>query len=292
MIECKTHPHLRQAAKNISNVIRVSLCSFFMTNCAASAQEINVDYRPLMNTFPLHGPILVEVTFVNRGAESKKIELGADRREAFEFHVVDPEGQAATTVWRHESGVFDPGDFQLGPDSAYSQVIVLSDWYDFDKVGDYKVSASVSPLANRKTDPAVFRKEFVIRVEENPDSLVSLCSELATQATDTDIGVAGMAARALSYVDDPACLPYMERALEEGRPLAGILKGLGRIATPEAVDILERVLRKRDLSTYQAAAQALREVIERTEDERLRRRIEHLIENVPQPEVRIAPPVL
>jgi HEAT repeat protein len=98
--------------------------------------------------------------------------------------------------------------------------------------------------------------------ERDAKRLADVCERLAKTATATDYEPALDAAFALRYIQDPVAIPYLDRVITKAdwrlRGLA--VTGLGRIGTPEAVDVLKSHLNTSDQTLRSEIEVALWEI--------------------------------
>ncbi len=258
-------------------IISLLLLGVLATGSSTPAASPSVQFSPLFPEFSPRGPVLVKVTIANPTSQSLKIQLGADDQEAFEFDITQPDGAHLATRWHLEGGIFDLGNHEISPGQSYETVLILNRWTSFDMAGTYQIAPHlVSPFESTQVLGKI--EPFRLELSDDPDVLVDICHSLAKEASRPDLPAASLAASAFSYVESPICLPAMRQALARGRwVLGGILEGLGRIATPEAVEILKPYLKSESSSTALTAWRALEEAKTRTQDPTLKSKIDELL---------------
>ncbi|HSA91903.1 MAG TPA: hypothetical protein VLE48_02750, partial [Terriglobales bacterium] len=103
------------------------------------------------------------------------------------------------------------------------------------------------------------------------NALIASCRRLLTRAQQAGSVRAAMeATEALSYVDDPVAVQFLEEALEDYRTVGSAIAGLERIRNAEAVAVLIRPLDKPKNETAIRARAALQVIAHETDDEGLR----------------------
>jgi hypothetical protein len=149
---------------------------------------------------------------------------------------------------------------RAAPGAAAVSSIVLNDWFDFDKVGVYRIDLSVSPLSDSpRADMQVPDTPLTLTVLPRDEaSLASACGDLVIRLRDSkSVEVHRTAAKALAKVDDPAAVPFLAEALKQRdfRPL--IIEALVHLNTPDAVKALVSASRSGDDETSRLARAAL-----------------------------------
>jgi hypothetical protein len=194
----------------------------------------------------LHEPVIARISFENRSPENVQIDLGGDRKTAFVLLVGTPAGRTVTASYRWDSSVIDIaaalGTVKLPPGQKHTDYLLLNEWYDFDHVGRYNVTIRLSTgIQPSRGDGVIALPSLEVEIQpRNESALRTRCQEL----TNTARGTAGIiqradAALALSHIDDPIAVPYLDAILAETRTFDPIIiRGLLRIATTEARNTL------------------------------------------------------
>lgn len=221
-----------------------------------------VSYSLFSSKITLHEPVIIEFTLNNVFAESIKVDLGADRKEAFRFAVTQPDGVSRNLLLLRQEGIARFGSITLQPGQSYRQRLLINEWTDFPLPGKYLVAVRlVNPVQTQKglviAKDAGFRATLEV-APKDPEKLRSVCETLFSQmAASKSYEQAAEAILALSHIRDPVAVPYLEKSLVVGKlvePFA--IKGLAQIGNREAVQALISALnmRNRDIATLAQAA--------------------------------------
>jgi hypothetical protein len=199
------------------------------------------------------------VTFTahNLLLQTLHLDLGLNKKAIFEFVIEDPAGAIVTRRVGSE-GFGESGRVDVPPGSTFTERLRVNEWYDFETPGTYHVS--VRMLNDLTGEPYTLGGQpglqFTIQIgPRNADALEKLCRELADAATTrTSIAERMEAANTLSYITDPVSIPYLAQVMESGFLVEHYaIKGLGRIATPDAIKILMGALLHKDPDVRAAA---------------------------------------
>ena len=218
-----------------------------------SAQETVVTKFKLNSpTITLHEPVVMNFTILNVLRNSIQFDLGNNRKGNFQFAVTTPQGEKIPLPRIIEDGLTRVGKVSLDAGQTYTQMLLLNEWYPFSMQGKYEIEVRL--VSETKTSSGTEIKSSPQQtldlkvLPRNQDKLQATCESLAKAAIENPVFVqANDAALALSFVNDPIAIPYLKMVLFEGkmvRNLAAI--GLGRLATPSAVDILISALNEKD----------------------------------------------
>lgn len=268
MLMARNRGQLRQRALWTSAVVLASLLTPMQ---GRSDEPIQVSFA-LQETVTLHEPVYANFSVLDKLAESLRFDLGFDRKQNFRFSITQPDGSTAELRPYLRGGLGLRGDVTLGPGETYQQSILMNELYDLSRVGDYVIAVglvtAIGTVTGREVGPVPLTK-LTLRVgERDSQRLAEVCDRLAKRATGADYQAALDATLALGYVRDPITVPFLGRVLDDGdigvKSVAA--KGLARIGSPEAVQVLKSHLTtKDDLLKYyiQAALLQVREGRER-----------------------------
>ncbi len=246
-----------------------------ISGATAFAREVEISWQLEHPTVGLHEPILVKFRANNHSNNAIVIDLGNNSKENMQFTIKSEDGKLLNVARLNFSdGISFPGAVSLKPGDDYEQKVVMSEWYVFSVPGTYRIEAQFLDETLPISDTA---NELILEITPRDSShLTEICERLAKQAIETSIYVdADLAATALSYVDDPVAVPFMERVLREsfhGKWRA--IEGLARIADPAAADALVAALRNSDELTRARVVGALFAIASATRDPKLKERIE------------------
>lgn len=236
----------------------------------------------------LHEPVLLILTIENSNSDPVHVDLGRDRKEGLLVNIKPSSGRKVALTWLRRSGFHRGGTFDVGPGEKYSQSYVLNEGYDFNAVGSYEIEVRLAkPLSVNGQDiqsGEVFRRVIEIG-ERNESALQKRCEEIFSKADDpSSYERAAGAARALSYVEDPVAVPYLQRLLSPNRLVAPIaISGLERIGTPEAVRALASALHVTENNTSVLAKAALLHIEGGSSDPEVKQEIRRVIKEAEIP---------
>lgn len=215
--------------------------------------------QPVSSTNSLGEPVFVDLQVTNLGTEASAIDLGGNGKTNLSMTITGPDG-TAKPARLSSGGVKALGQHVLGSHATYSERLILNEWNGFHEVGDYSVHVALVPEFGPKADDPPVTDLHVSIGPRNRSKLRAMANMFAAQAVDgVDFANRDAAARALSYMSDPAAVPAMKRVLmsgsDAGLPLIGTLARLGG---PSARDALQSARGSRDVEVRDAAVHALR----------------------------------
>jgi hypothetical protein len=207
----------------------------------------------------LHEPVIVEIVLANESQEPVTADFGGRHVGRFEFRLIDPKGGKQVyrpSVSNEPLTSFISQPFTLGPQvptdrnsnreilpSVERQRVVLNQGLKFAETGRYSLTVAfdgtVRPGADVKNEVGRLWSREVLVSDRDEARLKAALGNLADQALRCCGVDSSVATSALSAVDDPIVIPYLERvaaAGHDGRPFDG-LRRFGRAAV-EALDRL------------------------------------------------------
>lgn len=245
--------------------------------------DVIILFTPHVPGAPLHEPIFVDLFIHNRLGEEIQFDLGHNRKGNLDFAITKPDGSILRAPRLSEEGTGRIGRIVLGPDESYDQRLVLNEWYDFAEPGEYKIAGSLpNPVRTRSGAAIEIRPSgtFSLQIQpRNPERLNQVCQALVKTAVESsDVSEAAEAALALSYVQDPIAVPYLEKGLEEREWVwLYAIPGLARIANKDAIEILFSIMKGEDREAAALARFVLYELKDEIQDRRLSERIERAL---------------
>ncbi len=219
-------------------------------------------------------PVLLNLQIVNQLSQQLEIDLGADSQEHVQVVIEDPHGKRATRPAKPpKEGIVFSGKVRLAPGETYSQTLVLNEWYNFLETGRYRILVRLgAPL--HSTQAVIPTDDFTVEIEitaKDRDRLAAACRSLLTRVQQApSVASAQQSANALSYVDDPIVVPFLEEVLSDWRVVGTAISGLQRIRSPEAVAALIRALKITKHDTALRSQVALELIASETGDETIR----------------------
>jgi hypothetical protein len=142
-----------------------------------------------------------------------------------------------------QGGLLHVGAISVPAGESYAKKLLVSRFYQFTKPGDYKLRFQPSgPLhtASGETIPSGAQELTLSVMPRDPVRLGEICHSLARAAAGYgDYGALREAADTLSFVRDPAAVPYLGQVLAYHNYVSEIaIEGLVRIGTPQALELL------------------------------------------------------
>ncbi|SRR6266404_3139033 len=242
--------------------------------------QVNVWYVPAAAKLTLHEPVIVNFAVYSGLSRLTKVNLGLNFKGNFVITVKLPDGRIinASHLSSQASDVGGlRGILSLKPGETYKQSLLLNEWSDFNMIGRYEVEVT---LVNPGQEMSVAGNKMTLDIgPRDANKLTQACTSLAENVVGaTSYQAAADATRALSYVQDPVAVPYLERALHSGHLVEQIsIEGLERIGNPRAVQTLISALGIHTGDTDVLARSALGRIERKTQDPRLKQMIKRAL---------------
>jgi hypothetical protein len=253
--------------------------------CLMLAQEaahigVHVAYSLRSTDLTLGKPVILTITIVNHSGQPVRADLGQDRKENFAFKVIQPDQQELALPAFSREGISRPGVVDVDPGQSFSEDLVLNEWYQFSTPGKYTLKAILKEPITNADGRTIFEDHgSELRFTVHPRNLTELRYVCARSVDDIakaqSYSEAAEAATQLSYVSDPAAVPYLKKGLELGKSVEPILiSGLERIGDESAVQVLISSLLSGPSDTRLLARSALQHIYGSTQDSNVRKQIE------------------
>lgn len=250
-------------------------------------EAVTVSFSLSSPTYTAHEPIVLNLTIRNNLTQPVELNLGENREGGFVFTVKRPDGVLIQPRTAEDWGGFTRlGKFSVSPEETYTQQLLLNKWFEFSTPGRYEVTARLKrPIGIQAggTTLTAWASRFIVEVvPRDTGRLKQVCDEFLAQISKNIAHYerAANAAVALSYVEDPIAVPYLEKAISANPMVDNIMiTGLARIGNKEAVRILFDILAGRgdaDEGKKDRAVQArlaLQNIQEHSTDIELKREI-------------------
>jgi hypothetical protein len=209
----------------------LAIAGLLATRANASLSEVRAVLMPEQEAVVPGEPVLLQVRLQNDGTEPVQIDFGSDFEGNVRFGVngVDqpPPGLPP------EGGFSLLGKVTIQPGKSYSRRFLLDQWSRFDQAGRYQVRFVLDSA------PRVEATTTVVVAPRDPEALAKACARLARQAESYEAEPALLAAKALSYVGDEACVDSLaEVARKSFHGKEGAIVGLLNIGTEPALRAL------------------------------------------------------
>jgi hypothetical protein len=237
----------------------------------------------------LHEPVIVEARVNNSTTGLIKADFGDNLKGGFHFKVTRPDGrEERTPPPPRREGMFIYGEVTLEPGESFVLRLALDQWFDFSELGDYVIEGKLgNPIetldGSTIEEPRRFRSGLRV-LPRDARRLTSACSNLLSNAMNLPWQEAADFAEALSRVNDPVAVPYLEQLLESGDRLERYaIAGLERVGNLEAVRVLVNATETLGTEEAPRARGALLRIHDTTTDSRVKLEIENSIECARQP---------
>lgn len=197
----------------------------------ASPAKVSAVLMPEQEAVVLGEPVLLQVRLQNDGTEPVQIDLGSDFEGNVRF-VVNGVDQPPPGL-PPEGGFSLIGKVTIQPGKSYSRRFLLDQWSRFDQAGRQQVRFVLDSV------PRVEATTTVVVAPRDPEALAKACARLARQAESYEAEPALLAAKALSYVGDEACVGSLAEVVRKsfhGKESA--IVGLLNIGTEPALRAL------------------------------------------------------
>jgi hypothetical protein len=246
------------------------------------AQDVTTSYSLPSQKITFLQPVIVTFKVVNGTGTPVSLDLGFDRKGGFAFSLTGPDGvKLELPAYTIREGLSRIGTVSILPRETYTQSLLLNEWYNFAKPGEYKLEGHLTnPIlvndgSRREMDPG-----FSLAVEvgaRDELALAKACDDLANQIDAANsYQEAADAAFALTYVNDPIAVPYLRRALFAQKLVELFaINGLEKIANDAAVRVLVEGLKMEFTDTADMSRWALQRIRNQTPDPQIRQQIDN-----------------
>ena len=193
-------------------------------------------------------PIVMRITLQNHSYEPSVVDLGYDREGALDLKLKRAEGEwMALPHKKVREGISRIGKFPIPSQEAYSQQIILDDWYKFSEPGKYVVSFALAK------SPRCIPLELPFEILPlNTEWLSDASGELLDKIRQNkdDYAKAADAANVLARIDNPLVVPFLIKALEANPRVDSIvIPAIERVGDRQAIHFLISFLEKNDSSS-------------------------------------------
>ncbi|HEU4390164.1 MAG TPA: hypothetical protein VFV34_20350 [Blastocatellia bacterium] len=226
-------------------------------------------------------PVVVRVTITNESSEAVTF---TDRaRNDFSVAITSPDGSEPNAKFEAYNGISPMRRVTLEAGQTYLRRVLLNYWFDFDQPGTYQIRIGLRDPRTLKELLVLKPAESQIPIEVLPrdeKALQRTCGELVSQITDSTRvpDERWQAALELSFVKDPAAVPYLVRALKEDLPRASFaLRGLEKVGNEEAVSALIDAAQYKSPFPWDEALSSLTRLEPRVTNPALKEKIHSLI---------------
>jgi hypothetical protein len=250
--------------------------------------QVRVHYRLRTDTVVLHAPIVLLFTVHNGLTEPVTLNLGIDNAQFFQLSLATPDGKTLMSKPLRTEGFFSgTGIVTVRPGQEYEQKLLLNQWFPFDSVGTYRVTARLSTDIGVGEQGQLSSQGQTTRLVVKPRDaaeLEGLCADLAKQIEDApNAQLAREPALWLSYIRDPVAVPFLSRVLFARKLVESIaIMGLEKIANDDAIKVILSAVDDQFGDTAALARESLVRIESRAPtDPALRQRIKDTLSRSP-----------
>lgn len=207
-----------------------------------------------------HEPVILSLVMRNDGPTRVHVDFGRDRKEGVVIEILSPSGKREYPSWPRRSGFSRTGEFDVGIGETYTQRLILNEIYDFEASGLYDINVRASERLQRSVHLSETSFHAEVEMEQRDQSILEKrCAGILAEVEDsTSYERAAESALALSFVNDPIAVPYLQKLLAANKLVEPIaINGLERIATLDAVKALSGELESSDKNGSGLARAAL-----------------------------------
>jgi len=208
-------------------------------------EQIDVHFRFQEGVATLHEPVVLLFEVHNGLKQPITVTVGSLTRQFYDLTLTTPRGQVLRKdPFNGQVDIVTVGDGKIivEPGADYKEPLVMNQWFSFESQGTYSLTSKLT--SDIETADASFQAESqtaqLLINARDPTRLNKICADLEQQAEmASSAEAAQFPALALSYANDPIAVSYLDRLLS-AHTLAyeKAIKGLERIGTDEAVEVL------------------------------------------------------
>ena len=208
-------------------------------------EQIDVHFRFQEGVATLHEPVVLLFEVHNGLKQPITVTVGSLTRQFYDLTLTTPRGQVLRKdPFNGQVDIVTVGDGKIivEPGADYKEPLVMNQWFPFEGQGTYSLTSKLT--SDIETADASFQAESqtaqLLINARDPTRLNKICADLEQQAEmASSAEAAQFPALALSYASDPIAVSYLDRLLS-AHTLAyeKAIKGLERIGTDEAVEVL------------------------------------------------------
>lgn len=272
-----------------SSLVEEQATKNVMTNSKQSDKknldEVKVTFSFVDSEIVVHQPVLLNFVVQNGLGQTIKLDLGGNRKESFLFTVIFPDGRKVQLPQIRPDGFSRSGVVYIKPEESYNQSILLNEWIAFASSGRYVLEGRLAnPIKSEQGEIIQVDTSFssILKIEpKNTEHLKDISAALVQQILNSDNYTENAnAALALSYVDDPTAIPYLEKLLYSNKLIEPIaISGLRRIGGENSVEVLIRFINKQpDSELARLAKTALKRIEIQSLDSKLKQKIDQFLQ--------------
>lgn len=244
-------------------------------SCGAAATDIGWEIKPLKETIAPGEACVLEVVFKNSTPKDRKINLGYDGAEAFEFSILDESRSTLVSGGRISgSGISRVGSRVIPGNGIHSEYVILNRWCGTHlPAGRYLVESrcyiAEQPLAST----------FTLVIDPSLEEAMKADLAMLLPEPRSNYGVGSIRRiEILSYTNHPAVVPYlveglrMESLIEPNK--LELIEAFGRVDHVDSVkaliDFIESATKKTARPLLDCAKYVLCELHKASKNESVR----------------------
>lgn len=164
------------------------------------------------------------LAITNHRGGALKVDFGWNRQAAIVLSIVRPDGKNVTATLPVCGGLSRVGLVDIASNSTYTQRFVLNEWYPFASPGKYQITVRLAPFGGQQVNLDILPRD--------PARITKTCDELGARIENSSVyAEMSEAALALSYINDPIAVSYLQAAAQahSGMVATIAMAGLARI---------------------------------------------------------------
>ena len=235
---------------------------------APAAVQLRSSYR-VDSPITLHEPVILEREFDNSTSEAIDLHLGRNSLGGLILSLIRPNG---ATVTAHPGegpaigGPYTMNTIRMKPGEHYVQRILLNEWLDFGDVGSYRLDVRFKGAGRTASgDNVTISRDASVAIMVLPrdgEKLREVCNGWLNQLLQPrDADDAREAAKALASINDPIAVGYLRDVIRSDMSVFNYaITALRRMATPEAIQVLQEATADKRPMVVKLAEAALAEI--------------------------------
>jgi hypothetical protein len=213
------------------------LLHFLPSESLAASAEVLFRLIPSEQVLTMGEPIFVTLEVKNNSSELIKFDLGRNQVENLVFTLTGPGGEVFEGPRLRPSGIYLPGEISLLPQSSFSKVFLVSDWFEVEEVGRYTLHLGIAPDRPDEGSPfEVLGPVYLEIAPRDPGKLSKACRNAAEDALHGNAEEQLDASKTLAHLSDVICISLLGQVLRESDfGKEGAIKALSRIDHLETI---------------------------------------------------------
>jgi hypothetical protein len=252
-------------------IIRQTIIAAFLGSCSFGVSWAQVQRSPISvataislqkNFVSQHEPVIIEMSFENLSPRGIVVNLGS-QDEKVRIRVVGPDGRILRRPHLVHNGWESADVFYVAGSATTIGSVVLSEWFNFEKTGKYRIEVEVAPHSYSQ-EPFSYHLQnsqatlTLTVLPRDEASLRSACAHLLAGMRDMPTSpITLTAAQALSRVNDPVAVPFLAEGMKAKGFERLMIDALVRLGTEDAINAIVAASHSSDPETRTLASAAL-----------------------------------